>query len=366
MTYQGVTVLYDMVRWEEKSLAEASKKIGAEVRMQDCRESRFDLDGDYPEFGTVLQRCVSYYRNVHSTAALEGAGCMVINPLKTGIYAGNKLYSHMLLREYNVPTPKADVAFSKSAAIETMEERGYPVVSKPTVGSWGRMVAKIRDSESADAILWILHSTWNAVILQPGYRKITDVALDAHVHNDIGFALANAFAACEAGVSQIHTTIDGIGERTGIPALAEVAVGLTYLFKSANDFRLDMLQDLSRLIEDYTGIAPYDSKPIVGSSAYKHKAGTHLAAILKNPAAYEPIPPRTVGNRRRIVFGELAGKTGAAYLMAMMGLKEDADAAKRMALGLKDLRMGDLIDMPLDERVQKKIIGDKNGSDGGE
>ena len=52
--------------------------------------------------------------------------------------------------------------------------------------------------------------------------------------------------------------------------------------------------------------------------------------------------------------------------MAMMGLKEDADAAKRMALGLKDLRMGDLIDMPLDERVQKKIIGDKNGSDGGE
>ena len=153
MTYQGVTVLYDMVRWEEKSLAEASKKIGAEVRMQDCRESRFDLDGDYPEFGTVLQRCVSYYRNVHSTAALEGAGCMVINPLKTGIYAGNKLYSHMLLREYNVPTPKADVAFSKSAAIETMEERGYPVVSKPTVGSWGRMVAKIRDSESADAIL---------------------------------------------------------------------------------------------------------------------------------------------------------------------------------------------------------------------
>ena len=96
------------------------------------------------------------------------------------------------------------------------------------------------------------------------YVKITDVALDAHVHNDIGFALANAFAACEAGVSQIHTTIDGIGERTGIPALAEVAVGLTYLFKSANDFRLDMLQDLSRLIEDYTGIAPYDSKPIVG------------------------------------------------------------------------------------------------------
>ena len=98
-------------------------------------------------------------------------------------------------------------------------------------------------------------------------RSVIDTPLDVHVHNDIGFALANAFSACEAGVDQIHTTIDGIGERTGIPSLAEVAVALTYLYKSPNDFRLDMLADLSRLIEQYTTIKPYDSKPIVGTSA---------------------------------------------------------------------------------------------------
>lgn len=178
-------------------------------------------------------------------------------------------------------------------------------------------------------------------------RGSVDIALDAHVHNDIGFALANAFAACDAGANQIHTTIDGIGERTGIPSLAEVAVALTYLYKSPNDFRLDMLLDLSRLIEEYTQIRPYDSKPIVGSSAYKHKAGTHLAAILKNPAAYEPIPPRAVGNRRRIVFGELAGKTGAAYLMSLLGLEKNDIQAKDVAQGLKRLRMGDLIELPL-------------------
>ena len=190
-------------------------------------------------------------------------------------------------------------------------------------------------------------------------RETVDVPLDAHVHNDIGFAVANAFSACEAGADQIHTTIDGIGERTGIPALAEVAVALTYLYKSPNDFRLDMLQDLSRLIEEYTSIPPYDSKPIVGVSAYKHKAGTHLAAILKNPAAYEPIPPRAVGNRRRIVFGELAGKTGAAYLMSLLGLQKDEDGAKAVAAGLKNLRMGDLIEIPLEDRLEKKIINDK-------
>ncbi len=191
-------------------------------------------------------------------------------------------------------------------------------------------------------------------------RDEVDVPLDAHVHNDIGYALANAFSACNAGVDQIHTTIDGIGERTGIPALAEVAVALTYLYKSPNDFRLDMLQDLSRLIEEYTSIQPYDSKPIVGSSAYKHKAGTHLAAILRNPAAYEPIPPRVVGNRRQIVFGELAGKTGAAYLMSLLGLKKDDQGAKDVAAGLKNLRMGDLIEIPLEDRLEKKIINDKD------
>ena len=182
--------------------------------------------------------------------------------------------------------------------------------------------------------------------------------LDVHCHNDIGLALANALAGCDGGADQIHTTIDGIGERTGIPALAETAVALTYLYRSPNNFRLDMLMDLSRLIEQYTGIVPYDSKPIVGLTAYKHKAGTHLAAILRNPAAYEPIEPKVVGNRRRIVFGELAGKNGAAYLMSLLGLEQNDEHARKVAAGLKNLRMGDLLEIPLDDRLERKIIND--------
>ena len=195
-------------------------------------------------------------------------------------------------------------------------------------------------------------------------RSEVNVPLDAHVHNDIGFALANAFAACDAGADQIHTTIDGIGERTGIPSLAETAVALAYLYKSPNDFRLDMLVDLSRLIEQYTTIRPYDSKPIVGESAYKHKAGTHLAAILRNPAAYEPIPPRAVGQTRKAVFGELAGKTGAEYLMSILGLEKNVENAKNVANGLKNLRMGDLIELPLENNVERKIINEEKMSKG--
>ncbi len=169
-------------------------------------------------------------------------------------------------------------------------------------------------------------------------RSEIKTPLDVHVHNDIGFALAN------------------------IPSLAETAVALAHLYKSENDFRLDMLVDLSRLIEQYTNIQPYDSKPIVGTSAYKHKAGTHLAAVLNNTAAYEPIHPRTVGNRRRIVFGELAGKTGAEYLMSLLGLEKNTKSAKNIAMGLKNLRMGDLLEIPLEDGVERKIINDEKGS----
>jgi len=183
-------------------------------------------------------------------------------------------------------------------------------------------------------------------------------SLDLHCHNDVGLALANALAGCEAGADQIHTTIDGFGERTGIPSLAETAVALTLIYKSNNDLRLHMLKDLSKTISEYISLPVPESKPIVGDSAYKHKAGTHLAAILRNPAAYEIIEPKVVGNRRKIVFGELAGKNGAAYLLSLLGLETGRHEAETLARGLKDLRMGDVLELYLDDRLERKILND--------
>jgi 2-isopropylmalate synthase len=183
-------------------------------------------------------------------------------------------------------------------------------------------------------------------------------SLDVHCHNDIGLALANALSGCEAGADQIHTTIDGFGERTGIPSLSETAVALTLVYKSNNDLRLHMLRDLSKTISEYIDLPIPESKPVVGDSAYKHKAGTHLAAILRNPAAYEIIEPKTVGNRRKIVFGELAGKNGAAYLLNLLGLETSKHEAETLAKGLKELRMGDILELYLDDRLERKILND--------
>jgi isopropylmalate/homocitrate/citramalate synthase len=94
-------------------------------------------------------------------------------------------------------------------------------------------------------------------------------------------------------------------------------------------------------------------------SAYKHKAGTHLAAILRNPSAYEIIEPKIVGNRRKIVFGELAGKNGAAYLLSLLGLETNRSEAEKLARGLKELRMGDVLELYLDDRLERKILNEE-------
>ena len=148
-----ITALYDTIRLEEKLLIESAKKNDINLEMVDCKKLFVNLNDKKNFDGPVLQRCVSYYRNLHSTAAIEGQGTKVVNCLNTGIFAGNKLFTHMLLQKAGVPTPDATVAFSKDAALEALNKIGFPKIIKPTVGSWGRMVSKINDMDSAEGII---------------------------------------------------------------------------------------------------------------------------------------------------------------------------------------------------------------------
>ncbi|MCY3976011.1 MAG: lysine biosynthesis protein LysX [Thaumarchaeota archaeon] len=148
----SITVLYDTIRWEEKALAKTCEKNNVKIKMVNCKKLMLDLNKKI-ENSIFLQRCVSYYRNLHSTAALEGAGANVINCLHTAIYAGNKLFTHMLLKKYGVKTPFASIAFSKESAMEILEKYGCPQIIKPTIGSWGRMISKINDKVAGEQII---------------------------------------------------------------------------------------------------------------------------------------------------------------------------------------------------------------------
>ncbi|HET6716269.1 MAG TPA: lysine biosynthesis protein LysX [Nitrososphaeraceae archaeon] len=148
-------ILYDQLRWEEKSLIEAAKKKDLDLEVINCRESSIDLDEDKSNYrdDIILQRCVSYYNNLHSTAAFEGLGAKVINSLHTAIMCGNKLFTHMELSKSDISIPKAFCAFSNQSAMSILEKNGYPKVIKPVVGSWGRMIALLKDKEAAEAVI---------------------------------------------------------------------------------------------------------------------------------------------------------------------------------------------------------------------
>ena len=148
-------ILYDQLRWEEKSLIETAKKKDVKIQVINCRENSIELDNEKLGYcdDIILQRCVSYYNNLHSTAAFEGLGAKMINSLYTAIMCGNKLFTHMELLKFGIAIPKAYCAFSDQAAMNILNKNGYPKVIKPVVGSWGRMIALLKDKESAEAII---------------------------------------------------------------------------------------------------------------------------------------------------------------------------------------------------------------------
>ncbi|MEM0053598.1 MAG: lysine biosynthesis protein LysX [Nitrososphaeria archaeon] len=151
-----VSILYDIIRWEEKALYDAGKKLGIEVEMVDVKEKEFDLTKNAStEFGDIaLQRSVSYYRNIHTTAYLEYKNIKVINSLNTAIITGNKMFTTLVLQKHNIPTPKTIVAFTSETAMKIFkEEFGGRAVLKPVSGSWGRMVALLNDEAAAQAVL---------------------------------------------------------------------------------------------------------------------------------------------------------------------------------------------------------------------
>jgi len=114
-----------------------------------------DIDGKPSRIqdDVVLQRTVSYFRNVHSTAALEASGHRVVNDFASAWVCWNKLFGSIALVRAGIPTPKTKLAFTEEAALKAIEELGYPAVIKPVVGSWGRLSAKLGDEQTARAIL---------------------------------------------------------------------------------------------------------------------------------------------------------------------------------------------------------------------
>jgi len=150
-----MAVLYSRVRVEEKALFAAFQSRAIPFDALHVDELPLDLNGrnTFSQYDAVLCRCLSHLQASYLTRWLEVQGVPVVSPHHTVVTCGDKLLTSTVLREASIPMPRTRVALSREAAIQAMEEMGYPVVLKPLLGSWGRLLARINDRDAAEAIL---------------------------------------------------------------------------------------------------------------------------------------------------------------------------------------------------------------------
>jgi 2-isopropylmalate synthase len=172
-------------------------------------------------------------------------------------------------------------------------------------------------------------------------REEIKAPLGIHTHNDLGLAVANSIAAVEAGCVQVQGTINGYGERCGnadlVPIIAILKLKLRKDCVSDQDLR--ELTDVSHFVSEISNMKQVDNQPFVGKSAFAHKAGIHINAVLKNPQSYEHMDPTLVGNVRRMLVSELSGKSPVLMKAEELKIELDKDSpeAKKLVKLLQDL-----------------------------
>ena len=167
------------------------------------------------------------------------------------------------------------------------------------------------------------------------------VRLGIHCHNDNGMADANTLMAVEAGAVHVQGTLNGYGERCGNANLCTILPNLQLKMgcQALANSDLSLLTKTSRFVSEIANLRPDDHAPYVGESAFAHKAGLHVNALLKWPESYQHVEPQAVGNHMRVLISELAGRGNIAHKLTELALEVElsADEIRGLAQRIKDL-----------------------------
>ena len=169
------------------------------------------------------------------------------------------------------------------------------------------------------------------------------VRLGIHCHNDCNLAVANSISAIHKGAVMVHGTINGYGERCGNADLTSIIPILKLKMKQdcVSTENLQKLNSLSRYVSETANLVPVNSRPFVGKSAFAHKGGIHVSAIMKAPLAYEHMDPAAVGNKRRVLVSDLSGKSNVEYKARELGvdLGNNGFDSRQIASEIKQLEL---------------------------
>ncbi len=163
------------------------------------------------------------------------------------------------------------------------------------------------------------------------------VRLGIHTHNDCGLAVANSISAVNAGAVLVQGTINGYGERCGNADLTSIIPILCLKMNRPciPSESLSRLKKLSRFVSETANMIPQNTMPFVGKSAFAHKGGVHVSAIMKLPRAYEHIEPELVGNRRKVLVSDLSGKSNVEYKARELGVELNGSDRQKVVSEIK-------------------------------
>jgi homocitrate synthase len=183
--------------------------------------------------------------------------------------------------------------------------------------------------------------------------------INFHGHNDTGCAIANAYEAISAGVTHVDVSVLGIGERVGITPLGGFIARMFSLDPQAvgERFRLGQLRELERLVARVTGVEIPFNNYVTGETAYSHKAGMHLKALMTNPGSYEIIPPEAFGLTRKLIIGSrLTGRAAIAYRAREIGITFGESELKDITQRIKALAdKGELSEAQIDRVLREWV-----------
>lgn len=202
-------------------------------------------------------------------------------------------------------------------------------------------------AQDAGADCLVLCDT-NGGTLPDELKKITGTVIEKikspfgiHAHNDSECGVANSIIAVKLGASQVQGTMNGLGERCGNANLCSVIPNLQIKLgiKCISDVQLKKLRDVSRFVNEIANLRHFRRQPFVGDSAFAHKAGIHVSAVMKKPETYEHIKPELVGNSHRVLISDLAGKSNILRKAKEFNIHIDPDSPQLQDIlnTLKDL-----------------------------
>lgn len=161
------------------------------------------------------------------------------------------------------------------------------------------------------------------------------IPVEVHTHNDFGMAVATEMAAVAAGADVIHSCVNGLGERTGNAAAEELMVALKILMGTSNDYKLDKLPELCKLVENISGVPIAANKPISGSRNYTRESGIGVDLVVKEPLAMFATDPRYFGREGDIVLGKKSGKASVEYFLDRLNIQVSGETVSEILSQVK-------------------------------